>query len=152
MIENICLANDLKDNPKLEVKCIRRYNKKFGDKETVILEVDPFTHRLLINREFVFIGHQKLKCYDHVNIRRCGKCLRFSHGTQDCKLDKLCFKCGSNEHNVESCEQEMKCINCCDRNKKYGEAIDIKHNVFDINCPTYCNVVKSVKRRTYTLQ
>ncbi|CAN8025303.1 unnamed protein product, partial [Ixodes persulcatus] len=74
------------------------------------------------------------------NPRRCFKCQRFGHGSQNCRGKATCAKWGKNDHSADSCSNEAHCVNCtitCDLsltkyNKKLAAASVIKQEFFEI--------------------
>lgn len=150
LIDSVISANNLLITGKnLQVRICKRYKNPNSNTETVILEIDPLIAHLLGGRSNIFLGNQRVKIEEHFNVRRCGKCLKFSHSTSECdKKVKLCMQCGSDTHIKAECKNKFCCLNCKDRNEKLQLNLDVEHGILDRDCPSLQDIIKSVKRRT----
>lgn len=157
--EDLIMRNDLACGIE-DVRLVKRIaNEKYKD-ESIIFEVNPKVFSKLMKRQYVFLGTQRLNVSEHIHIRRCGNCLEYNHGTKDCKQKgKSCGKCGKGSHVSSSCGEEIeRCQNCVKRNESLKNKMkndfdeemkfDVQHSIYSKECPVYCELVKSVKRRT----
>lgn len=97
IIDDICTKNDLKAD---SIKIIKRYSNCRGQSQlfsetkwTLVLECSPFTAQILKNKNSCYIGFMACKVFDALNVRQCGKCWSFAHGSNNCESEKLCMKC-----------------------------------------------------------
>lgn len=145
------LTNQKKEEEDFHIRIIKRVKKENERQLTLIVETDPKTHEILINRNKIFIGWSRGKPYDYVQVVRCYNCLGFNHFARDCKNNKICYKC-SLQHEGECKDRHNKCINCYNAIQKYKIKIKDDHNALDYNCPCYVRVLNSVKRRVDYLE
>lgn len=145
------LTKQTREEEDFHIKIIKKIKKENERHFTLILETDPKTHKLLTNRDKIFIGWSRGKPYDYVHVIRCYKCQGFNHFAKDCKNNKICYKC-SLQHEGECKAKHNKCINCKNAIQKYKIKINDDHNALDHNCPCYVRVLNSVKRRVDYLE
>lgn len=146
------VVEDIKARNGMDVKVWKRYVNKNSGTQTIIVEVNYQMQNTIMDAGFIYIGYQRLKVYEFLSVRRCGICLRFSHGTQDCKQkEKSCFKCGG-AHLAATCNSPDKCINCCEKNLKLQTKIDVGHNTLSEKCQSFLELQMSIRRRTFQAQ
>lgn len=150
--ETIIRQNNL-DHDDVNVEVIKRFPNKVGHGTTLVIEVDPLTNAHLLNEQKVFIGNQRLFVVEYIAVRRCGNCLTFSHGSRECNKgdQKRCSQCCEIGHNKATCENPYKCVNCEERNAKYKMNLSTDHDVFHKDCPSYLELVNSLKRKIKTI-
>lgn len=150
LIDSLVNANNLPTyEGKTHIRICKRYVNKNSNSESVILELDPFTAHLLNGSGKIFLGNQRVQIEEYINVRKCGRCLRYPHSTSECdKKGKLCINCGSDQHLRAECQNKPCCANCVERNENLKLNLNVEHNVLDKNCPTLLDIIKSIKRRT----
>ena len=102
----------------------------------------------------IFVGYDYCVAFDGLEVIRCFNCNRFGHSSRLCKEKISCPKC-SGEHNIATCTAEnYKCVNCIrqgikDNQNYLGEQnntqADVKHAVWDYNCPVYKAALDKLK-------
>lgn len=145
-IERISRQNELnmnKDNFKMNIiKKIRTPNQT----NTIILEVDQYTHKLLVEKQKMKIGWKNCRVYDYVSVTRCYKCWGYSHFAKECKNETACKKCAGNHEYVECPNNFKKCINCTRNAKKWNINIACEHEATNTECEAYKRIVNKLKK------
>lgn len=142
--EEIKIMSENKEHkPVFNVKKIIK--NKFNDSSNYVVEVDSETRRILINKEKVKVGYQRIFVEDAIPVMQCYHCLRFGHGTARClqreKDEKpVCSYCGL-DHTHSVCgnkDKQPNCKNCCIQNEKYKLTFPVNHRANDKNnCKVY---------------
>jgi len=151
LAQSIISQNGLPDSSSVVVH--KRYQNNKTGLYTVIIEVDPLSKIQLLRGDYqkVFIATQRAKIYEYVGVRRCGKCLKFSHGTVECQSEQVCTKCSQTGHVSKDCKNDKHCLNCHEKNLKFPNLkIKSDHIVTDNQCPCYMEIVKNIKGRIMT--
>lgn len=140
--------NNLPENSYVTV--VKRYLSR-KKKTTVIFEVDPFSKVILLKDDKVLLGIQRAPIYESIDVRRCGRCLRFSHSTRECtKVSISCGNCGQEGHKHSECKNLKFCVNCHDKNNKFHLNVKTNHQTVDKECSVLQDIIKSIKRRILT--
>lgn len=153
-IEKVVMQNVITTDIKQRVlKVVDQYEDKKG-RTNVIIELDPFTHGMVVKKRVLYIGWKTCRFVDHVNIIQCYQCWRFGHVAKECrKKDSVCPKCAG-EHKYDACiSAEEACVNC-----KYASevlkipGIDYVHRAFDRKCEAYRRVYRQLEQRINYLE
>lgn len=73
-IEKISIQNKLNmDRDEFRMKLIKKIKMR-NQTNTIILEVDQYTHKLLVEKQRMKIGWKNCRVYDYVSVVRCYKC------------------------------------------------------------------------------
>lgn len=141
--EYLKYSSDNKDiNSLLNVKKVVK--NKFNDTSNYIVEVDKEVRRMILQREKINIGYQRIYVEDANPIFQCYHCLRFGHTAVRClQKDKdaaSCTYCGD-AHTHNACgnkNKSPKCKNCEQHNLKNKWTFPSNHRANDrINCNFY---------------
>lgn len=146
-IEDLYKINNLCDtiSSKNSTKIIKKYLNK-QNLGSMILEVSPEIHKVILENSRIKFGWRLYKVYDYVNIVRCFKCWGFNHFKSKCTNQETCRKC-ADHHKESDCKSDFdKCINCCNFNKKHKTSdLTIDHKATDICCGIYNRLVHKEK-------
>lgn len=98
------------------------------------------------NNNRIFIGHQRCRAFNILNVKPCFKCGRYYHKSGKCPEENktTCLRCAG-EHSTINCTiKEVKiCTNCKYSNEKYGTSYNIKHYATDSqDCDIFKNKIK----------
>lgn len=75
-------------------KCSVTYIKTLRDinNKKIFIELSPKLHSYVAdNNYYLYIGHQRCKAYDHLNVNICYKCGHFNHNGKKCDKDSIIF-------------------------------------------------------------
>lgn len=142
-IKKIIKQNELdmdRDTFKMQIVKMSKTGK---NGKTIIMEVDPKTHKYFVEKARIKIGWKNCIVYDHVSVIRCYRCWGFNHHANDCRNKISCQKCGQ-EHDSQECKSAVKkCVNCTKMTEKYKiEDLDNNHEATYINCESYKRMVE----------
>lgn len=123
--------------PSDEIKVVKILKNRMRESElSIIIEMCPRLHKLIISEKFVSISFSRCRVYDAIDVPRCFKCSMLGHYESKCLQETCCPKC-TGKHKLKECDSvNKKCINCVDANKKYKLKNDVNHAAFDRKCPT----------------
>lgn len=95
------------------------------------------------NDDKIFVGHQRCKVYDLINVKPCYKCGRFGHSGAKCHNDTTCSKC-ADKHETHLCNTDIvRCGNCLFSNNRYKTTFDINHSAHNSDtCPIFKSRIK----------
>lgn len=145
IITNILSQNDLGEFKSSDFKIITKL--KYFNNYNIVIEVPSILRKLLITREYLWLGWKKCTVGDHLRILQCFKCSGFGHTEKQCKSEVSCVNCAS-DHTVKNCKaEESKCVNCVNYNKRHKFNLSVKHSAKDSCCPVYKNYVEKFKVR-----
>lgn len=127
-------------------KCVilNSYKNSKTNLLTVILETPAEIYQSVKeNNNRLFVGYQKCRVYDYVNIKPCHNCGRFGHKDSKCKNNIVCLKCAG-KHKTSECQvNNLKCTNCDFRNTKYNTKLKTDHIATDSHkCEILQNKIK----------
>lgn len=146
IVQMIKKQNELitKENTKMEIK-----KKITSDKDTgtLIIEVDPETHKTLIEKIRIKLGWNRCRVYDCISVLKCYKCCGYHHFAKDCQNEQKCRKCAGNHLEKECHSLIKKCVNCTKMKEEYKIA-DIKtdHHANDPSCECYRRVINKLQK------
>lgn len=126
---------------------IRKRITKSENNATIIIEVDPKTHKSLIEKQKIKLGWNKCRVFDCVSLLQCYKCCGLYHYAKDCKHDTKCRRCAGN-HAEKDCQSLVKkCVNCVKMVKEF-KISDIKtdHIANDKDCEYYRRALNKAQK------
>lgn len=137
-IEKIRTQNQLQgENESYQMKIIKK-SQGAENLQTVIMEVDPKTHKYLVEKRRMKVGWVNCPVYDYVSVVRCFNCWGYNHFAKDCRNEKTCRRCGGAHDRKECKASNATCINCCKMMEKYNiEDLPCNHEATDVNCEAY---------------
>jgi hypothetical protein len=162
--QNCQLGDNLTlDELKAELKVVTvipcRVNREAGNKAKKfnwILEASPRVHKIVLQKNGLYVEHSKYRVENHVSLLRCFKCCGFGHKAADCRQkNQLCSHCGE-EHKLDACPYVKKnshpvCLHCFPVTRRTENTrFDKKHShdAFSHECPVYQQKVASIHSRT----
>lgn len=110
----------------------------------VIIEVNSATYKMLLDMHTLRLPWRECNVYEHIYVKRCYKCLGFSHIAKDCRHDQKCSKCGGSHKYSECKSRNICCANCRSANEKLRVKIDTKHHAWSTDCPVYKRRIESL--------
>lgn len=124
--------------------------KKFaGDNKSgiIIMEVDPVTHKLLIEKRKIVVDWKMCRVFDCISVLRCYKCWGYHHFAKDCKSEVKCRKCAENHFEKDCKNENNKCVNCVKMVVDYKmDGIKTDHCANDLSCECYKRVVNRAQK------
>ena len=95
------------------------------------------------NDDKIFVGHQRCKVYDLINVKPCFNCGRFGHNGAKCHNDTAYSKCAG-KHETHLCTNNtIRCGNCLYNNNKYKTKSDVSHSAHNSDtCPIFKSKIK----------
>jgi hypothetical protein len=132
-----------------DIRLIRTIpSKRKPDIKNVIVEMTPTARRCLLEKEYIYVGFQRIPVKDADPTIRCFHCLQLGHASMSC-LRKMnpptCSHCGSG-HRFDACDKKDKppeCANCVREKIKTDKDISVGHNAMDNKlCSYYENSYK----------
>lgn len=118
---------------------------KYSDTANYIVEVDSTTRKILLNKEKINIGYQRVTVDDAIPVVQCYFCLRYGHTSRNCNQKEKnnlpsCSHCGS-AHLYKDCPartNQSRCANCTFQNDRFQLTFPTNHNATDkTNCMYY---------------
>jgi hypothetical protein len=141
MNEEICEENDFLKVIKVEE------SRKNSNYSNLIVEVEAKLYRKIMNVGKLKIGWSMCNVYDSIYVRRCFKCSRFNHQSNDCGNDTICPYCAK-QHSISVCKSKYpKCINCIRANEKQNGKFDVNHAAWSFDCPVYKQKIEQKKKQ-----
>lgn len=146
IIDMIKEQNDIaqRENIKMSIKKRIKGNKKDG---ILIIEVDPATHKVLLEKNKIKLGWNRCRIFDCVSVLRCFKCCGYNHFAKDCKREIKCRRCAGNHIEKECKSDKKKCANCFRMLEEF-KMNDIKtdHFASDTSCEYYKRIIKKAEK------
>lgn len=123
------------------MKLITVINRKATSRKTesndAVVEVNGAAYTQLLDMSVLVLPWRECRILEHVYIKRCYKCLGFSHISKDCSADQKCSKCGGN-HKFSDCKsKKLCCANCHSFNAKNKSKVDTNHHAWSKDCAVY---------------
>lgn len=67
----------------------------------------------LLRKGLLNLGMKECKCYEHIDILKCKRCLRIEHTKNRCTYSEKCDKSLAENHNRNNCESlNYNCVDC----------------------------------------
>lgn len=138
----------LDSNDSIELKkVINKTDSESNDIIDIILEVDAFTSKKIIEHGKVNLGFRRCNIVQHVHIKRCFKCCGFGHMAKDCTNKLACAKCGGEHKRAECRAKNTQCINCKINAKKYALKMDTNHHAWSFKCEILQKRISQLNRK-----
>ncbi|CAG9764833.1 unnamed protein product [Ceutorhynchus assimilis] len=111
IVKQIVKWNNLTCHNSFHMRVVKRSQNRHKNVD-LIIEVDPITHKVLLDRVKINFGWSRAYVFNHVHILQCYNCMGFNHWAKDCSAAKVCSRCSGN-HSFKDCESaDLKCVNC----------------------------------------
>ncbi|XP_057326787.1 uncharacterized protein LOC130668485 [Microplitis mediator] len=146
IIDMIKEQNDIayRENLKMSIKKRIKGNKKNG---ILIVEVDPVTHKVLLEKNKIKLGWNRCRIFDCVSVLRCYKCCGYHHFAKDCTREIKCRRCAGNHLEKECKSDHKKCANCTRMVEEYKiNGIKTDHYASDTLCEYYKRIIKKAEK------
>lgn len=114
-------------------KAIHQYSNYRKNGQNLILEVPPEIYTFIKNTDNkIYVGHQRCRIFDDLNISQCTKCSRFGHNGNKCTNAEACIIC-SGPHVSTRCTNltQPRCVNCIFLNTQHNKQLDVNHSAND---------------------
>lgn len=149
IIDNIMRQNKLMNFDKeKDMKIIKKYMKN-QDGGSMIMEVHPRTHKLLLDSGRIKIGWMNFKIYNFIDVNRCFNCWGYKHKAVNCKRTVVCRRCAGQHSETDCTNNNKKCNNCVNWSRKLNITDwDVNHEATDPNCKIYVKMINSEANRT----
>lgn len=113
----------------------------------IIIEVDPVTHKYLIEKIKIKLDWNLCRVFDCVSVLRCFKCWGLHHYAKVCKSEVKCRRCSEN-HMEKDCKKDIKkCVNCVKMVNDFKlEGLKTDHCANDIECEYYKRAITRAQK------
>lgn len=145
LIEDNDVFHDLKH---FKLRKFYRNEKRSYAQFTALVELDATTFFKVMELEKIFVGWDRCRVFDGLEVPRCFKCCKYNHKIAECKAEvDTCPKCCGN-HRGKDCKSTVeKCANC-ERDRVEGNLdVETDHAVWSTNCPVYQRFIKRLNKR-----
>lgn len=116
---------------------IHAFRSKKKNLLNVIIELSPELYAQVRRNNYkLYVGHQKCRVYDDLNVKLCYKCGRFGHSSSKCRNEACCLYCAE-AHEAGECRNwtKLKCSDCVHANENHGAKLKVNHCAIDcVNC------------------
>lgn len=134
-----------------EITLVTVLNRKATSRQQtsndIVIEVNSATYNKLLDMQSLRLPWRECKIFEHIYVKRCYKCLGFSHIAKDCKHEQKCSKCGGS-HKFSDCKsKKLCCANCHAANEKLKTKSDTKHHAWSNICPVYKRRIESLVKK-----
>lgn len=131
-----------------EITLVTVLNRKATSRQQtsndIVIEVNSATYNKLLDMQSLRLPWRECKIFEHIYVKRCYKCLGFSHIAKDCKHEQKCSKCGGS-HKFSDCKSKKLC--CHAANEKLKTKSDTKHHAWSNICPVYKRRIESLVKK-----
>lgn len=120
-----------------DIKVIKVFENKQKNGFNCIIQVDGAAFQKLMEEKKIFVGWDRCRITESVDLLRCYNCSGFQHKATECKRIKSCPRCAES-HDLKDCKTDKKeCTNCKFAVNTYKMEIDLKHEAWSPECPTF---------------
>lgn len=128
------------------VKCIKNQNKymnvvhlfeiKYNETYAAIIESDPKSFNVLMEKKFVVIRTDKCNVTDSLNVLRCYKCCGYNHKSKTCKNKKACLRVveSMKSKNVKRIKMSASIVRSQRKNLDRSSTVTILRGVKHVQC------------------
>lgn len=130
-----------------DIKVIKVFENKQKNGFNCIIQVDGETFKKLMSDKRIFIGWDRCRIIECVDILRCYNCSGFQHKSSECKRVKACPRCSEN-HDVKECTGiKSECANCKFAMQTYKLPLNCDHEAWSAECPTFLRRLNMQRRK-----
>ncbi|RYX86063.1 hypothetical protein EON73_02690 [bacterium] len=146
IINELKKSNDtIKD---MEMNLITVINRKATSRQTasndIVVEINGAAYTKLMNLKVLKLPWRECRIFEHVYMKRCYKCLGFSHIAKDCKNEQKCSKCAG-PHKFSECKsKKLSCANCRHANESLKNKMSTNHHAWSKDCTVYKRRIESL--------
>lgn len=116
---------------------------------TIIVETDPKTHKIIIEKGKIKVGWKICPVYNFVSVLQCYKCWGYHHFAKDCRNKTNCRKCAGQHEQKDCTERIRRCTNCCYHIERYKETgLSTDHEATDKICEIYKQMISRAQKNT----
>lgn len=120
-----------------DIKVIKVFENKQKNGFNCIIQVDGEAFQHLMKEKKIFVGWDRCRITESVDLLRCYNCSGFQHKASECKRTKSCPRCAEN-HDLKDCASNKKeCTNCKFAVNTYKMEIDCEHEAWSPECPAF---------------
>jgi phage-related protein len=131
------IQNNILKNAKALKVCKIETSRNSTERFNVVVEMDGNTFEQLMNQDRIYVGWDRCRFFEHMNVRRCFNCKGYKHKAEGCRNKKACAKCAE-EHDTMECKNDIeRCVNCILANKNLRLGLDENHCAWSMNCQVY---------------
>lgn len=141
LIQKIKTQNNLPSTFKAWLIRIAEPQNKNLNKFNVVLELDAPSFDAIMKLQRVYIGWERCRVVENINVKRCYNCSEYGHLASSCEKPVCCPRCAEC-HEISECVSDfVKCVNCDKMNSlrtaKSDHLADIHHSSWSQKCPIY---------------
>lgn len=149
------VVDELKKNNEkirdMDINLVTIINKKATSRQTasndIVIEVNGAAYSKFMEMKVLKLPWRECRVFEHVYMKRCYKCLGFSHIAKDCKNEQKCSKCAG-PHKFSDCKaKKVSCANCRIANESLKSKIATNHHAWSKECIVYKRRVASLINR-----
>lgn len=118
-----------------EINVLRVFQNRYKSFNCII-EVDGECFKRLMEEKKVFVGWDRCRVVECIDVLRCYNCSGFYHKADDCTHKKACPRCAE-DHKLEDCKNtKLKCPNCTFAVNTMKLKLDTDHEAWSLDCPS----------------
>lgn len=118
-----------------EINVLRIFQNRYKSFNCII-EVDGECFKRLMEEKKVFVGWDRCRVVECIDVLRCYNCSGFHHKADGCTHKKSCPRC-SEDHKLEDCKNtKLKCPNCTFAVTTMKLKLDTDHEAWSLDCPS----------------
>ena len=143
-MDNEELENDINDRNFLEFNSncsvVHTYTHPKHNYRSAIIEVtSELYNKVKMNDNYVYVGHQRCRAFDDLNVALCYRCGRTGYTSKKCENNIACLICAGN-HETKECtnKTKFKCVNCTYAH----DILKLKRNLNHVATDTKCEYIK----------
>ncbi|XP_029721833.1 uncharacterized protein LOC115263045 [Aedes albopictus] len=133
-------------------RCIRmtEIQKQNISRFNAVLELDASSYEAIMKLQRVYIGWERYRVVEDLNVKRCYKCSEYGHLASACSKPVCCPRCAEG-HEISECVSDfVKCVNCEKMNSlrtsESDRLADVDHSSWSQKCPIYIRRLKKARQ------
>ncbi|XP_055306893.1 uncharacterized protein LOC129571155 [Sitodiplosis mosellana] len=132
----------------MDIKLVTVINKKATSRQTasneIVIEINGADYSKFMELKVLKLPWRECRIFEHVYMKRCYKCLGFSHIANDCKNEQKCSKCAG-PHKFSECKsKKVSCANCRHANESLKHKMSTNHHAWSKDCTIYKRRIESL--------